>query len=335
MKISNGVKIVFLGTPEFGAIILERLIKAGYKPVLVITAPDKPVGRKQVLTPSLVKVIAEKYKIPVLQPQAILNLKSEILNLKPDLIVLVAYGQILPKEILDITQYGCLNIHPSLLPKYRGPSPIQYTILNGDKETGITIILMDEKMDHGKIISNIKYQISKRITYPELLKELAELGAKLLIEIIPKWIKGEIKPKPQDESKATFTKILNKEDVKIDWRKSALKIERQIRAFEIWPGTWTVWQKDKPREQRLQPSRHPARKKTYRIKVLKARVLKKSTSGVDYPIGKTLVAPQNELCVQCREGFLIIERLQIEGGKEMASEEFLRGHPDFIGTIFK
>jgi methionyl-tRNA formyltransferase len=330
---TSEVKIIFMGTPEFGAIILEGLISGGYKPILVVTAPDKPVGREQILTPSSVKVLAARYKISIIQPEQILNSKSEILNLKPDLILVAAYGQIIPKEILEIPKYGCLAVHPSLLPKYRGPSPIQTAILNGDRKIGVTIFLMDEKMDHGPILAHrelefsiFNFQLSNKsqipnskITYTELSKKLAKLGAKLLIETIPKWMKAQIKPVPQDESKATYTKILKKEDGRINWRKTAEELERQIRAFDPWPGSLTFWYKNKEK---------------IRIKILKARILK-TTDPKTYSIGKTLVAPQNELCVQTGRGFLIIEKLQPEGKKEMFSEDFLRGHPDFIGTILK
>jgi methionyl-tRNA formyltransferase len=260
LKTCQEPKIVFMGTPEFGAIILEGLINGGHKPILVVTASDKPVGRKQILTPPPVKVVGKKYQILVEQPKKIENCKLKIENLKPDLIVVAAYNQILPKNILEIPKYGCLNVHPSLLPKYRGPSPIQDTILNGDKKTGVTIILMDEEADHGPILANSKLQITNsKITYRELLKELANLGANLLIETIPKWIKGKIKPKPQDEKKATYTKILTKEDGKINWRESAENIERKIRAFNVWPGTFTFWKKNG---------------KLLRIKILKGRVYK-------------------------------------------------------------
>lgn len=236
------MKIIFLGTPEFGAIILKELCNANLKPVLVITAPDKPAGRKQILTPSPVKTLAKRYNIQVAQSEKILNLKSLIFNLKPELIIVAAFGQILPKEILEIPKYGCLNVHPSLLPKYRGPSPIQSFILNGDKKTGVTIILMDEKIDHGQILTNSKFQIpNPKITYLELHNKLAELGVKLLIETIPKWTRGEIKPRPQNHSKATYTKILKKQDGKIDWQKPVEYIERQVRAFNPWPGTHTIY----------------------------------------------------------------------------------------------
>ena len=315
------LKIVFMGTPEFGAIILEGLIKGNYKPCLVITAPDKPVGRKQILTPPPVKQIAQKYNTPIEQPEKILNLKSEILNLTPDLIVVAAYVQILPKEILEIPKFGCLNVHPSLLPRWRGPSPIQYTILNGDEKTGVTIIKMTEKVDSGPIVAQKELSsFTEKETYQTLHNQLAEKGAKLLFQTIPRWIKGEIKPEPQDESKTTYTKILTREDGKIDWKKSAEDLERQIRAFDLWPGSWTFW---------------PVLKDTFgRIKILEAKIFK-SPDSKTYPIGKVLVIPQNKAAVQCGRDFLLIEKLQLEGKREMTSEEFLRGHPDFIGTILK
>lgn len=329
------MKIVFMGTAEFAVPILEKLVQSNYRPALVVASPDKPVGRKQIITPPPVKVLAEKYKIPVAQPEKIGNRKykpaasllvipselREIGNLTPDLIVVAAYGKILPKEILDIPRFGCLNIHPSLLPKYRGPSPIQTAILNGDKETGVTIILMNERVDSGGIVASSKYQTSSSITYRELLKELAELGAKLLIDTIPKWIKGEIKPRIQDETKATYTKILKKGDGKIDWQKSAKDIEKQIRAFEPWPSSFTKYQTSD---------------KNYKIlKILKAQVLKQTKKDPSGPSGKIFLFPGNKIAVQTAKDFLIIEVLLPEGKKPMTAVDFLRGHKGFIGTIIK
>ena len=159
MEQSQDLRIVFFGTPEFGAIVLERMIASLVKPVLVVTASDKPVGRKRILTPPPVKKIGEQYRIPIEQSERVESCKLKIENLKPDLIVVAAYGHIVPEEFLHIPKYGALNVHPSLLPKYRGPSPIQAAILNGDKEIGVTIILMDEKMDHGPIVANSKFKI--------------------------------------------------------------------------------------------------------------------------------------------------------------------------------
>jgi len=310
-------KIIFMGTPEFGAVILEGLVKGGYPPVLIITAPDKPVGRKQIITPPPVKISAQKYNIPILQPEIFANFKPQITNYKPDLIIVAAFGQILPKEILEIPKCGCLNIHPSLLPKWRGASPIQYAILNGDKETGVTIILMTEKVDGGDIISSSKLQITNpKITYPELSEELANLGTKLLLETIPKWLKNEIKSNPQNNLEATYTKTLKKEDGKIDWKKPATHIERQIRAFYPWPGSFCSLDEKQ-------------------IKILKANVLEQTKNGPFGTPGKTFLAPNDKIAVQAGKDFLTIEKLQLEGKTPISSEEFLRGNLKLIGKILK
>jgi len=218
---NNKVKIVFLGKGEFGTIILQGLIENKNEPVLVYDF-------------------------------------KKIEKLKPDLIIVASYGKIIPRKILEIPKYGCLNVHPSLLPKYRGPSPIQTAILNNDKETGVTIILMDEKIDHGPILGQRELEFSIfNFQFSKLHNKLAELGVKLLIETIPKWINGKIKAKPQNHSKATYTKILKREDGKIDWSKPCREIERQIRAFNPWPGTFTF-------------IKH--KNKTLRVKILEANV---------------------------------------------------------------
>ncbi len=340
-------KIIFFGTSEFGAIILEGLISGGYRPVLVITAADKPVGRKQIFTPPPVKTTAQKYNIPLLQPEILTNCKLPALpagrqtkNYKPDLIIAAAYGKIIPKEILEIPKYGCLNVHPSLLPKYRGPSPIQTAILNGDKETGTTIILMDEKIDHGPVVANSKFQIlslreiSRRetitkITYRELHNKLAKLGLELLVDIIPKWIAGKIKPKPQDEKKASYTKIIKKEDGKIDWSKPASQIERQIRAFEPWPGTFT---KIKNSSRILRDKAQNDNLKYKILKILEADILK---TDADKKVGEVFLTDDKKLAVQTGQNCLILRKLQIEGKKPMTAQEFLLGHSNIIGSILK
>ncbi|MEA3292973.1 MAG: methionyl-tRNA formyltransferase, partial [Patescibacteria group bacterium] len=299
-----------------------------YIPVLVITSPDKQVGRKQCLTPSPVKIVAQKYNIPLAQPDKIKNLKLKIENLNPDLGIVSAYGQIIPNEILKIPKHGFINVHPSLLPKYRGPSPIQYAILNNENKTGATIMLMDEKIDHGPILAqrelkipnpksgirNKPYVPINKITFEELNKKLAEMGTELLIETIPKWINNEIKPQTQDESVAIYTKILKKEDGKIDWKKPAKKIEKQIQAFSHWPKTFTCYKIDN---------------KIKNIKILKA----KASEQNKYPLrisGKTFLTQDNNLAIQTGEDCLIVEKIQLEGKKEMTSMEFLRGHQNFI-----
>jgi len=232
-------KIIFIGASEFAVPALEKLIKNNYTLLAVVTALDKPVGRKQEITPPPVKKAALKYKPPILQPEKISNIKSEISNLKPDLIIVAAYGQIIPKNILEIPKFGCLNLHPSLLPKYRGPSPIQTAILNGEQETGITIMKMDEKIDHGPIIAQKKIILSGKENYQTLEKKLSQLTANFLIEILPQYLQNKIKPQEQKHGQATYTKILSRDDGKIDWNKSAPEIERMVRAFYPWPGVWT------------------------------------------------------------------------------------------------
>ncbi|MFH1392873.1 MAG: methionyl-tRNA formyltransferase [Patescibacteria group bacterium] len=227
------MKIVFMGTPEFSVTILEALLDSNYEIVAVITNPDAPVGRKQILTPSPVKILAEKNKIPVIQPE---KMRDNI-----DLAIVAAYGKIIPKNILDVPRFGTINVHPSFLPKYRGASPIQNAILNGDKKTGVTIMKLDEEMDHGPILANSELLIANSDTYESLSQKLAIAGAELLIKTIPDYVSGKIKPVEQKHSEATYTKIIKKEDGKINWSKSASETERMIRAFYPWPTAWTIW----------------------------------------------------------------------------------------------
>lgn len=312
------MKIVFFGTPEFGVIALNKLANSEFKPVLAITEPDKPVGRKQIITPPPAKVLALKCGIPVKQPERIESCKSEIENLKPDLGIVAAYGQILPKNILEIPKYGFLNIHPSLLPKYRGPSPIQASILNGDSETGVSIMLLDEKTDHGKIVSSIKHSMSGDETYQTLHAKLAESGADLLIKTIPEWVRGSIKPLEQNEPEATYTNIIKKEHGHIDWLKNASYIERQTRALNPWPSTF---------------SRFKYKNSIKTVKILKANVLEQTKDGPFGQPGKTFLGTNEKIAVQTGKDFLIIEELQLEGKKPMPVADFLRGHEDFVGTI--
>ena len=314
---NDKLKIIFIGTPEFGAIILKKLVEKKLKPVLVITALDKPIGRKKIIAPPPVKVTAEKYKISVLQSEKILNLKSQISKIKPGLIIVAGCGQIIPKDILNIPKHGCLNIHPSLLPKYRGCSPIHRAILNGDEETGVTIILMNEKLDQGPIIANAKFKLQNlKLTSKELEKKLTELGADLLLKTIPRWLAGKIKPEPQNESKATYTKSLTTEVGFIDWNKSAQEIEGHVRAFCDSPGVFCKT------NQRI-------------IKIWKVSVNNKTENGPKGMPGKTYLAPDDKIAVQCGRDYLIIEELQPEGKRKMKTEEFLKGNINFIGKILK
>lgn len=245
-KIVKNLKIIFFGTPDFAVPALKLLSDSACHVVAVFTQPDKHIGRKQVLSPPPVKFKAESLKLKVFQPKTLKDNQvfEDFKNLNPDICVIAAYGKMIQKRYLDIPKFGFINIHPSLLPKYRGPSPIQAAILNGDRETGVTIMIVDEEMDHGKIVSSIKYQVSSNKNYKEIECDLAELGAKLLIETIPEYVNGNIQPTEQNHNQATYTKLLTREDGKIDWNKSAQKIYNQIRALNPEPGTWTTW-KDK------------------------------------------------------------------------------------------
>lgn len=315
-------RIIFFGSGDFAIPILGKLIESKYKPIAVITQPDMPAGRKKNFTPPPIKSFVLKCDIKIYQPEKIKNKEIEkiIQNILPDLIIVADYGKVIPKNILDIPKFGALNIHPSLLPKYRGPSPIQYTILNNDRETGVTIILMDEKVDHGPIIKNAKFKIKNaKLTYSELLQNLANLGGNLLLETLPKWLSGEIKPMTQDEAQATYTKILTRQDGKINWQKSAESIERQIRAFEKWPQSWCEW---------------PTNDKNLRLKILKAKILH-PTVGYEKnnKPGFVFLTAQKEMAANCNPGSLVIEELQLEGRNKMSNQEFLRGYPKIVGSI--
>ncbi len=284
-------KIIFIGTSKFAVPILENLVKDNYQILAVVTATDKPIGRKQKITPPPIKKTALKHKLEILQPKKIADCELRVKDYNPDLIIVAAYGQIIPKNILEIAQLGSLNIHPSLLPKYRGPSPIQTAILNGEKTTGITLMLMDEKMDHGPIIAQKQTPIAPSDTYQTLEEKLALAGADLLIETLSQYLQGKIKPKPQDESQASYTKILTRQDGQINWQKSALEIERKVRAYYPWPGTWTELD-------------------GLRVKILKARV----------------VAKEQPAALPTSQGYLFLELVQPAGKKPMTGQEFFRGH---------
>ncbi|MEK7548909.1 MAG: methionyl-tRNA formyltransferase [Patescibacteria group bacterium] len=249
------MKFIFFGSPEFAAIILEKLIKASLLPQAVACNPDKPVGRKKIITPPPTKLVIRNQKIEngieILQPEKLDNhLITQLLNHKPDFFIVAAYSKIIPKEILEIPHFGTIGIHPSLLPKHRGPTPIQTAILNGDKETGTTLFLMDEKIDHGLILATSHLPITTNDNYETLMRKLAELSANLLIETLSN-IKEKIKnAKPQNESEATYTKkfktedaFINPEDLEKTQKgegKTAAEIDRKIRALNPEPGTFTV-----------------------------------------------------------------------------------------------
>ncbi|MCH7759426.1 methionyl-tRNA formyltransferase [Patescibacteria group bacterium] len=312
-------KIIFFGTPKFASIILQKLIKSQFQPLAVVTAPDKPVGRKQTLTPSSVKELALKYQIPFFQPASLKNNKeiiTQLSSLKPDLFIVTAYGLILPQEILDLPANGSLNIHPSLLPQYRGASPIQATILNGETITGITIILMDVKVDHGPILVQQKLKIEdSKIIYSNLSNQLAELGGELIVKTLPKYFKNEIKPLIQDHAQATFTQRLKKQDGQIDWLQSAMKIESLIRAYQPWPGTYAII------------NLKTSNLNNKWLKIVEADILEINHRQKS---GAIFLTKNKNLAVACQQNALILKKIQLPGKQIIKAHDFLNGYPEII-----
>ncbi|NUQ57560.1 MAG: methionyl-tRNA formyltransferase [Candidatus Paceibacter sp.] len=252
MSTTKNLNLVFFGTSEFAVKILDKLIENGYVPSLVVTTPDKPQGRKMVLTPPPVKERITNYEsriknqIKIIQPEKLNPSLFMIPDSEFSLFIVAAYGKIIPKSVLEIPKFGTLNVHPSLLPKFRGPSPIQSFILSGEEKTGVTIMLMDELVDHGPIlsISNLKSKNSN-LNAKELEEKLAELGGQMLVDVISKWVKREIKAQEQDHAKATFTKKITKEDGLVDLEKNSPEIVyRKFLAFQPWPGIYYFTEKD-------------------------------------------------------------------------------------------
>jgi len=309
----SSTKIIFFGTSEFTVPALKALMGGGYGIVAVVTNPDEPVGRKKVLTPPPVKVVAEKYGIKILQPKRLLNnpeFAEELKNLKPDVGIVAAYGKIIPAEIINLLRHGILNIHPSLLPKYRGPTPIQTTILNGEKETGVTIIKIDEEADHGPTIASEKLKMQNE-KFIDLQEKLAELGTNLLIKILPDYLADKITPQPQDHSQATFTKKFARDDARINWDKAAEEINRQIRALNPEPGVWTTWNGKM-------------------LKILEAGVMDEESRQNGQVFQK-----ENKTTVGTVEGLIVLKTVQLEGKKSMSAEDLVRGNGNFIGAVLE
>ncbi|WP_079508385.1 methionyl-tRNA formyltransferase [Mesobacillus jeotgali] len=235
-------RIVFMGTPDFSVPVLRRLLEEGYDVVGVVTQPDRPVGRKRVLTPPPVKAEAVKHGIPVYQPEKIRQPEElkKILALEPDLIVTAAFGQILPNQLLEAPKYGCINVHASLLPELRGGAPIHYAIIEGKEKTGITIMYMVEKLDAGDILTQVEVPITETDTVGSLHDKMSAAGADLLSETIPKLLNGEITPTPQNDDQATFAWNIKREQEKIDWNAPGDKIYNHIRGMNPWPVAYTT-----------------------------------------------------------------------------------------------
>ena len=308
------LKIIFMGTAELSCASLEKLADdKNFSVLAVVTQPDKPKGRELKLTPSPVKVLAEQLNLPVRQPLKARDEKfiSELRALQPDLMVVVAYGQILPQTLLDVPPHGCLNVHTSLLPKYRGAAPIQWAIADGEPETGVTIMQMDAGLDTGPILSIRRTPILATDDSQILHDRLALLGAELLAETIPDYLAGKILPQPQPATGSTYAAKIKKEDGKIDWQQPAQQIWNRLRAFTPWPGAFTFLQ---------------AEPKPQLLKIWKAEVVE--NSGLT---GTVLSADKTGIVVGCGLGALRILELQREGGKRLAAEQFLMGFPLPVG----
>ncbi len=303
----NKTKIVFFGTHEFAAFILQGLIDFPFfEVVLVVTQADQPVGRKQVLTPPLTKVIAQKHKIPVVQPETLKNFDFPIKDF--DLSVVIEYGRIIPERLLSIPKYKTINIHPSLLPLYRGPTPIQAALIHGDDKTAVTIMQMDASMDTGPILLQKEITVDPDDTFSTLRDKLMPLALDALIETIPNFIDGSIKPKAQNNTLATYCKLLEREDGKIDWNKTTDEIYNHYRALSPWPGTWTM----------------------LNGKRLKLLEIKPSINHL-YP-GK-LSLDKKGIFIGTKNASIEVISLQIEGKAEMDAKTFVNGNKIINGAL--
>lgn len=318
-EVADPKRIVFMGTPSFGVPVLRRLVEEGYDVVAVVTQPDRPSGRGRTMTQSPVKVIATQLGLPVLQPERVRkrDFIEQLRALQPAAIVVAAFGQILPRDLLEMAPLGAINVHGSLLPELRGAAPIAEAIARGHQSTGITIMLMDEGMDTGPILAQRRVDIRPDDTSESLGSRLAEVGADLLVEVLPRWARGEIKPRQQDNSAATYTKPLSKEDGHIDWRQAAEDIERRCRAYSPWPGCYAYWDGKM-------------------VKVLRVRILPE-WSGPEEP-GTVVLTTKSGVdqtrwpAVATGRGALILEELQLEGRRVVTGPEFVRGSRGFIGA---
>jgi methionyl-tRNA formyltransferase len=304
------LRIVFMGTPELAATTLAALLRApALQVVAAVTQPDRPKGRDLKLTPSPVKELALRAGLPVLQPAKARDpaFLAALQSLRPDLIAVAAFGQILPQSVLDLPPHGCLNVHTSLLPKYRGAAPIQWAIANGDAETGVTIMKMDAGLDTGDILAQRATPILPADNGQTLHDRLAELGAELLVRTIPEYVAGRITPRPQDHALATHAAKLKKADGQIDWRLPATQVWNRVRAFTPWPGAFTwLAAPDRP---------------------VLLKIWEAAPSDARGAPGQVLAADKAGLVVGCGEASLRLLVLQREGGRRLAAAEFLAGHP--------
>lgn len=319
------LRIIYMGTPSFAVPALEALVAHrppgnvlpdGYEIVTVITRPDKPAGRGKEIVFSPVKQAALAHGLHVWQPGSFKRAENveALAAYSADLFIVAAFGQILPQAVLDLPRYGTLNIHASLLPRYRGASPISEAILQGERETGVTIMLLDAGIDTGPMLLARRIPIEPEDTTGSLTEKLAQVGAEALLDALPRWIAGEISPQPQDEQQASHSHMLKHEEGKIDWSRPADYLTLMVRAYSPWPGAYTSW-------------------RGKLLKITAARQLA-STSSRELAPGTVVTSKEQcrtSLAVATGDGMLQIERLQLEGKKELSADEFLRGYAHIQG----
>ena len=308
------MKIIFMGTPDFAVGTLEALIEAGHEVVLAVTQPDKPKGRGKEMQYTPVKECALKHDIPVFQPRRVREEEciEELRKYNADIMVVVAFGQILPKEILEMCTYGCVNVHASLLPKYRGSAPIQWAIIDGEEVTGVTTMQMDEGLDTGDMLLKTEVTIEPKETGGSLFDKLAQAGAKLCVETLEALQNKTVTPIPQGETTTAYAKMLDKQLGNIDWNKTAVQIERLIRGLTPWPSAYTNWN-DKV------------------MKIWDAEVSAIDTETEDAKPGTIVKVEKDAFYVQTGEGLLKVCELQIPGKKRMDAGAFLRGYQVKVG----
>ena len=307
----NELRLVFMGTPEISAYVFEKMIEDGYRFVGLVAQPDHPVGRKGIIEKVPTKVIAEKYNIPVFQPAKIRLDYSFINELKPDLVITLAYGQIVPEGFLNVPRFGCLNLHGSLLPKYRGASPIQSSLINNEKVTGVTLMEMVKAMDAGRMYAKKEIEISEDDNSTSLFNKVKIAASELVLEALPKYINGELKGEIQDENEVTFCSTIKPEQEKLDLSLSAKQIVGWIRGLSDEPGAYLYLNNNK-------------------LKIYKAKVV---DSSVTAEVGTVVKADKNGLYMQAKDGVISLLEVQKEGKKRMDYRSFINGNQNLLGQI--